>query len=241
MIAYFDCFSGISGDMTLGALIDLGAPAGWLKESIAMLPLTDFDIEVSEVTYNGIRAKRVEVRAHEHHHHRHYTDIRTLIHESLLPDRPKQTAHAIFKRLAEAEAGVHGCRPEEVHFHEVGAVDAIVDVVGTALALDHLGIKQVFGSPLPTGCGFIQCSHGRMPVPTPATAALLEGVPLVGSEIEYELTTPTGASILTTVAASFGPMPEMIVRGVGYGAGSRNPEPGPNLLRVFIGEPADCN
>lgn len=237
MIAYFDCFSGISGDMTLGALIDLGVPPAWLKESLAALPLTGFDIAVTDVTYNGIRAKRVEVLAHGHHHHRHYTDIRALIGDSPLPDRAKHTALAIFGRLAEAEAGVHGCRPEEVHFHEVGAVDAIVDVVGTALGLHHLGITDAVGSPVPTGRGFVHCSHGRMPVPAPATAALLTGVPVVGSEVEYELTTPTGASILSGIASSFGPMPAMTVRGVGYGAGSRNLDPGPNLLRVIIGEP----
>jgi len=240
MIAYFDCFSGISGDMTLGALIDLGVPPAWLKESIAALPLTGFDITVAEVVYNGIRAKRVAVHAHGHHHHRHYTDIRSLIADSPLPDPAKRTALSIFKRLAEAEAGVHGCRPEEVHFHEVGAVDAIVDVVGTALGLHHLGVTEAVGSPVPTGRGFVHCSHGRMPVPAPATAALLTGVPIAAAEVDYELTTPTGASILTAIAGSFGPMPAMTVRGVGYGAGSRNLEPGPNLLRVFIGEPDGC-
>jgi uncharacterized protein (TIGR00299 family) protein len=236
MIAYFDCFSGISGDMTLGAVIDLGVPPAWLKDSIAALPLTGFDLEVSEVVYNGIRAKRVAVHSHEHHHHRHYADIRELIAASPLPEAAKGTALSIFKRLAEAEAGVHGCRPEEVHFHEVGAVDAIVDVVGTALGLHHLGITQAVGAPVPTGRGFVHCSHGRMPVPAPATAALLTGVPVAASEVEFELTTPTGASILTAVAGRFGPMPAMTVRGVGYGAGSRNLEPGPNLLRVFVGE-----
>ena len=236
MIAYFDCFSGISGDMTLGALIDLGVPPAWLKESIATLPLSGFDIEVSDVVYNGIRAKRVNVSAHEHHHHRHYADIRDLIARSPLAEPVRRMALSIFSRLAEAEAGVHGCRPEEVHFHEVGAVDAIVDVVGAALGLHHLGITAAVGSPVPTGRGFVQCSHGRMPVPAPATAALLTGVPVAGSDVEYELTTPTGASILTGVAASFGAMPDMTLRGIGYGAGSRNIEPGPNLLRVMVGE-----
>jgi uncharacterized protein (TIGR00299 family) protein len=236
MIAYFDCFSGISGDMTLGALIDLGVPLVWLRESIVALPLAGFDITVTDAKYNGIRAKRVEVHAHRHHHHRHYSDIRTLIAESPLPDAAKHTALSIFKRLAEAEAGVHGCSPEQVHFHEVGAVDAIVDVVGSALCLYRLGITEAAASPIPTGRGFVHCSHGRMPVPAPATAALLQGIPLAVSDVEYELTTPTGASILSAIAASFGPMPSMTIRGVGYGAGSRNIEPGPNLLRVFIGE-----
>lgn len=238
MFAYFDCFSGISGDMTLGALIDLGVPLPWLKESIARLPLSGFEIAVSDVAYNGIRAKRVDVLAEGHHHHRHYSDIRALIENSPLPEPARRMALAVFKRLAEAEAGVHGCRPEEVHFHEVGAVDAIVDVVGTALGFHHLGITEAVSAPVPTGRGFVNCQHGRLPVPAPATAALLQGVPTAGTDIEYELTTPTGAAILTTATASFGPQPAMTVSGIGYGAGRRNLDPGPNLLRIMIGEKA---
>jgi hypothetical protein len=237
MIAYFDCFSGISGDMTLGALIHLGVPLPWLKETIGRLPLAGFDITVSDVAYNGIRAKRVTVDALGDHHHRHYTDIRELIGKSPLPDAVKATALSVFKRLAEAEAGVHGCTPEEVHFHEVGAVDAIVDVVGTALGLHHLGVTAASAAPVPTGRGFVDCRHGRLPVPAPATAALLQGVPVYGTDIEFELTTPTGAAIITTLAETFGPQPPMSVRGVGYGAGSRDLKPGPNLLRVMIGDP----
>jgi pyridinium-3,5-bisthiocarboxylic acid mononucleotide nickel chelatase len=238
MFAYFDCFSGISGDMTLGALIDLGVPLPWLKETIARLPLAGFDIAVSDVAYNGIRAKRVEVLAEGGHHHRHYSDIRALIEKSPLPAPARRTALAIFKRLAEAEAGVHGCLPEEVHFHEVGAVDAIVDVVGAALGLHYLGITAAACGPVPTGRGFVDCRHGRLPVPAPATAALLQGVPTVGTEIEYELTTPTGAAIANAAAGSFGPRPAMIVSAIGYGAGRRNLAPGPNLLRIMIGQEA---
>lgn len=236
MLAYFDCFSGISGDMTLGALIDLGVPLPWLKESIARLPLSGFEIAVSDVAYNGIRAKRVDVLAEGHHHHRHYSDIRTLIENSPLPEPARRMALAVFKRLAEAEAGVHGCRPEEVHFHEVGAVDAIVDVAGAALGFHYLGITEAACAPVPTGRGFVDCRHGRLPVPAPATAALLRGVPTVGTEIEYELTTPTGAAIVAAAAARFGPRPGMTVSGIGYGAGRRNLDPGPNLLRIMIGE-----
>jgi uncharacterized protein (TIGR00299 family) protein len=236
MIAYFDCFSGISGDMTLGALIDLGVPAGWLKESIAALPLSGFDILVSEVEYNGIRARRVEVAAPDDHHHRHYADIRELIGKSPLPEKARRTALDVFRRLAEAEGGVHGCSPEEVHFHEVGGVDAIVDVVGAALGMEYLGVTEAAASPVPTGSGYVDCRHGRLPVPAPATVALLKGVPVTGGGAAYELTTPTGAAIVSTLAASFGPMPAMTVRGAGYGAGRRNLEPGPNLLRIVIGE-----
>ena len=236
MMAYFDCFSGISGDMTLGALIDLGVPLPWLKESIAALPLTGFDITIEDVEYNGIRAKRVDVHAQGEHHHRHYSDIRTLIEESSLPATVKKTAGSIFRRLAEAEAGVHGCRPEDVHFHEVGAVDAIVDVVGTALGLHRLGITQASAAAVPNGRGFVTCRHGRLPIPAPATVAILKGVPTYGVDLEYELTTPTGAAILATVAKQFGTMPLMATAAVGYGAGRRNLDPGPNLLRVIIGK-----
>ncbi len=236
MLAYLDCFSGISGDMTLGALIHLGVPLPWLRESIARLPLAGFDIAAADVEYNGIRAKRVEVHAGHEHPHRRYADIRMLIENSPLPDSAKGMALAMFKRLAEAEANVHGCRPDEVHFHEVGAVDAIVDVVGTALGFQHLGITETACAPVPTGRGFVDCRHGRLPVPAPATAALLQGVPTIGTEIEYELTTPTGAAIVTTAAASFGPRPAMTVSGIGYGAGRRNLDPGPNLLRILVGE-----
>ena len=236
MLAYFDCFSGISGDMTLGALIDLGVPLPWLQQSIAALPLSGFDITVTEVEYNGIHAKRVEVDAHGHHHHRHFADIRALIAESHLPEAVKAAAQSIFRKLAEAEAGVHGCSPEEVHFHEVGAVDAIVDIVGTALCLSRLGITEIAAAPVPNGRGFVDCRHGRLPVPAPATVAILRGVPTYGTEVKYELTTPTGAAIVSTVAKTFGPMPPMVVAGIGYGAGRKNLDPGPNLLRILIGE-----
>jgi hypothetical protein len=236
MLAYFDCFSGISGDMTLGALLDLGVPLPWLKESIGQLPLVGFDIASADVAYNGIRAKRVEVLAGDDHPHRHYSDIRSLIEKSPLPGPAREMALAIFRRLAEAEGHIHGCPPESVHFHEVGAVDAIVDVVGTSLGFHYLGITEAAAAPVPTGRGFVDCRHGRLPVPAPATAAMLQGVPTRDAEIEYELTTPTGAAILTTVAKAFGPRPDMIVSGIGYGAGRRNLDPGPNLLRIMIGE-----
>jgi uncharacterized protein (TIGR00299 family) protein len=198
--------------------------------------LAGFEIAAADVEYNGIRAKRVEVHALDEHHHRRYADIRTLVEQSPLPETACTMVLAIFKRLAEAEAGVHGCLPEEVHFHELGAVDAIVDVVGTSLGLYHLGITEVVSAPVPTGRGFVDCRHGRLPVPAPATAALLQGVPTVGTDIEYELTTPTGAAIVATAAAAFGPRPAMTVSAIGYGAGRRNLDPGPNLLRIMIGE-----
>lgn len=236
MLLYLDCFSGISGDMTLGALIDLGVPVPWLKENLSTLPLSGFELTAADVVYNGIHAKRVEVSAHGHAH-RNYAVIRDLIAKSPLAENVRKRALGIFARLAAAEAGVHGCAPEEVHFHEIGGVDSIVDVVGTALGLEYLGVTQVTASEVPTGTGFVDCSHGRLPIPAPATAALLKGVPVRGSDVAWELTTPTGAAIVAGLSRSFGPIPAMIIKGVGYGAGSRNLKPGPNLLRLLLGEP----
>ncbi len=237
MLLYFDCFSGISGDMTLGAFIDLGVPLPWLTENLRALPLSGFELTARDVAYNGIHAKKVDVAA-SGHVHRNYADIRRLIEKSPLPSDVRRTAAAIFARLAEAEAGVHGCRPEEVHFHEIGGVDSIVDVVGAALCLHYMGITRVAASPVPTGSGFVDCSHGRLPIPAPATAALLKGIPIRESDAAFELTTPTGAAIVAVLAQGFGPIPAMTLKGIGYGAGSRNLEPGPNLLRLLVGEPA---
>ncbi len=178
----------------------------------------------------------MEVHAPGEHHHRHYSDIRALIERSPLPEAVKATALSMFRRLAEAEAGVHGCQPEEVHFHEVGAVDAIVDVVGTALGLHRLGVTESAAAAVPNGRGFVTCRHGRLPIPAPATVAILKGVPTYGVDVEYELTTPTGATILASLAQSFGAMPAMTTVAVGYGAGRRNIDPGPNLLRIILGE-----
>ncbi|MFO7930042.1 MAG: nickel pincer cofactor biosynthesis protein LarC [Desulfosalsimonas sp.] len=235
MIAYFDCFSGISGDMTLGALIDLGVPAQWLKKTIAeKLPLEGFDIRAETVECSGISAMSVSVTA-EDGTERDYAEISGLIKSSALPGSVIKTSLAMFDRLAEAEAAIHGCEKDHVHFHEVGGVDAIVDMVGTALAVDYLGIDEVTASALPMGSGHVECSHGKLPVPAPATAQLLKGVPVYGSEICSELVTPTGAAIITTLAQDFGAIPDMIMGAAGYGAGSRRFESRPNVLRVLTG------
>ncbi|MFW6080371.1 MAG: nickel pincer cofactor biosynthesis protein LarC [Desulfosalsimonas sp.] len=235
MIAYFDCFSGISGDMTLGALIDLGVPAEWLKKTIAeKLHLEGFDITAEAADCSGISAKRVTVETKDTPE-RDYAAISQLIKSSALPHSVIETSLAMFDRLAEAEASIHGCEKNHVHFHEVGGVDAIVDMVGTALAVDYLGIDTVEASPLPMGSGTVDCSHGTLPVPAPATAALLRGVPVYGSDISSELVTPTGAAIITTLAQSFGTMPDMIMGAVGYGAGSRSFPRRPNVLRIMTG------
>jgi len=235
MIAYFDCFSGISGDMTLGALIDLGVPAKWLKDALSSIPLSGFDLSVSSLSRNGISAIRVQVNCETDTESRNYSQIKSLIKKSPLSPFVKQRSLEVFKRLADAEAGIHGCSIEKVHFHEVGGIDAIVDIVGTALCLEHLGINQVIASRIPLGSGFVSCRHGTLPVPAPATLALLKGVPVYGAGIPYELVTPTGAAIIVTLAESFETMPDMIVEKTGYGAGKRDLESIPNLLRVITG------
>ena len=234
MLAYFDCFSGISGDMTLGALLDLGVPLEWLKEQLRRVPLADFDIVVSPVQRHGIHAASVQVEVLDSKTSRHYSDIRDLIENSPLSDSVKSASLAIFKRLAEAEARIHHCPVDHVHFHEVGGVDAIVDIVGAALGLDYLGIKKIVASPVPLGKGFVACSHGTLTVPAPATLEILEGVPVYGTDIPYELVTPTGAAIIRSLAQGFELMPEMVIARIGYGAGQRDLEDRPNLLRIIL-------
>ena len=235
MIAYFDCFSGISGDMTLGAFIDLGVPVKWLKENIDRIPLTGFDIFVDTVIRNGITAKSVQVRVEDDKTSRDYAQIRSLIKNSPLSRDVKQLSHDIFERIAEKEAHIHGCPIDKVHFHEVGGVDAIVDIVGTALCINYLNIKKIISSSIPLGKGFVACSHGTLPVPAPATVEILKGVPVYGTKIPHELVTPTGAAIIVTLADSWGEIPDMIIEKTGYGAGKHDIESIPNLLRVMIG------
>ncbi|UCD32270.1 MAG: LarC family nickel insertion protein, partial [Desulfobacterales bacterium] len=232
MLAYFDCFSGISGDMTLGAFIDLGVPVGFLADSLAEIPLTGFDLAVSDLSRNGITAKSVQVHTQDDRTSRDYSTIVSLIEKSPLPRKVKEKSIDIFDRIAEAEAAIHGCSKNEVHFHEVGAVDAIVDIVGTALCVNYLGIEKVVSSRIPLGTGFATCRHGTLPVPVPATLGILKGVPVYGTGIPHELVTPTGAAIIVSLADSFAAIPEMIVEKTGYGAGKRDLEPIPNLLRI---------
>lgn len=235
MIAYFDCFSGISGDMTLGALIDLGVPLQWLKDRLSGLPLADFEVSVQPVHRHGIQAKLVKVMADDEKTSRNYGEIRALIEDASLSDFVKSTSLAMFNRLADAEAGIHGCSIEEVHFHEVGGVDAIVDIVGTALCIENLGIKRISASTIPLGKGFVTCRHGELPVPAPATLGILKDTPVYGSDIPHELVTPTGAAIIATLAQSFAALPQMVIKRIGYGAGQRDLQARPNLLRIIMG------
>jgi len=239
MLAYFDCFCGISGDMTLGAFIDIGVPLSWLKDSLTKLPLKDFDLSAESIFRSGIKAQGVHVITKNTSRSRHYAEIKDLVKNSPLPKKVKEKSLEIFERLAIAEAEIHGQPKEKVHFHELGGIDAIVDIVGTALCLEYLGIEKVVASRIPLGNGFVSCQHGTLPVPAPATLSILKGTPVYGTEIPYELVTPTGAAIITSLADSFENIPDMIVEKTGYGAGKRELKTIPNLLRIIIGTPAN--
>ena len=234
MIAYFDCFAGISGDMTLGAFVDAGVPVDWLEQTLKENLLTDFDLAVSESSKMGIAARKVDVIV-KGHAERDYAAIRELIENSGLTAAVKNLSLSIFEKLARAESKIHGCPAEHVHFHEVGGVDAVVDIVGAALCADYLALDGISASKIPVGSGFVTCSHGTLPVPAPATAEILKNVPVFGTDDPVELVTPTGAAIISTLATSFGPMPDMRVSKIGYGSGTRDLSARPNLLRLFIG------
>jgi len=240
-IGYFDCFSGASGDMILGAMLDAGLPLDELRGYLEKLPVSGFALHAEKLTKQGFAATRCHVDLDPEHSqpHRHLSHIRELIEASDLPASVQARAVSIFVRLAEAEAAVHGTTPDRVHFHEVGAVDAVVDVVGASLGIELLGIDRVVCSPVPTGCGTVKCDHGIMPVPAPATAQLLRGVPLAAADEPAELTTPTGAAILTTLSESFGPLPQMTLDRIGVGAGTREGVTRPNVMRLLIGQQAD--
>lgn len=233
-IAYFDCFSGASGDMILGALLDAGLSLDDLKAQLSLLGLSHWDLDVEKVTKNGISGSQALVKVEHEHHHRHLSDIKAILMESRLDPEICEDSLKIFTRLAHAEATVHNTRIEKIHFHEVGAMDAIIDVVGAVIGLRTLGIEKIFCSPLHVGTGTVECAHGTLPVPAPATAELIKGKPFYSTGVQGELLTPTGAAILTTLCEEFGPMPAMISESVGYGAGTAQRSIA-NLLRVFVG------
>lgn len=233
---YFDCFAGASGDMILGALVDAGVNPEQLQQQIGLLGVNGYSIDFEKVDRSGISATYARVRTAHEHAHRHLSDILQIIYGSSLPDSVKERSARIFSRLAEAEARVHNEPIEKVHFHEVGALDAIIDVVGAAIGFELLGANRFVCSPLHVGSGTVEMDHGRFPVPPPAVAELLKGAPFYSSDIQGELLTPTGAAILSTVCDSFGPIPKMKLEQTGYGAGTRQYEKFPNVLRVLIGD-----
>jgi pyridinium-3,5-bisthiocarboxylic acid mononucleotide nickel chelatase len=236
-ILYFDCFAGIAGDMTVAALLELGLPLELLREGLAALPFSGYTLESKPVLRHGISGTSFRVNLTEADQpHRHYSGIAAMIEAAPLNARVKELSGRIFRRLAEAEAKVHGVALERVHFHEVGAVDSIADIVGVAIGLDYLGVEKVYSSGLPFGRGFVQTAHGRLPVPTPATALLMAGIPLTSDIGEGERVTPTGAAILAALAEGFGPPPPMVPERIGYGAGEKDFAEVPNLLRLVLGE-----
>jgi hypothetical protein len=237
-IAYFDCFSGISGDMVLGALVDAGADLPTIEVELRKLGLEGWTISAEKVKRGAIFATHVKVETSEEHHHRGLSIILGRIDKAGLAPRAADRARRIFTRLAEAEAKVHNMPVEEVHFHEVGAVDSIVDIVGAAIGFELLGIDKFACSALDVGAGQVKTAHGLLPVPAPATAELLRGAPMYTSGIARELVTPTGAAIATTLSTRYAQIPEMTLQAVGYGAGSANLTEKANVLRILIGENA---
>ncbi len=240
-LAYFDCFSGISGDMTLGALVDAGVPVEQLRTELHGLEVPGWQISAEKVWKNGMSATRVNVKTEDTHTHRSLTTILGILEKSNLAVPVKERASAIFRKLGEAEASVHDVPLEKIHFHEVGAVDAIVDIVGACVGFAELGIEEFACSALNVGGGTAKMAHGVLPVPAPATAKLLVGKPTYSNGVLKELVTPTGAAIVATLCDSFGPQPAMTVSTIGYGAGSTDLEGQPNVMRLMIGESTQRN
>lgn len=251
-VLYLDCFSGISGDMTIGSLLDLGADFTYLENELKKLQIEDeYDLTVEKVIKNGIASTKFDVilkeeqhhhhhddsgEPHHHHHeHRSYEHIVKMIEEADLTERAKDVSLDIFKKIGEAEGKIHGVPLEDVHFHEVGAVDSIIDIVGTAILIDQLDIDVVKSAAIPTGSGSIHIDHGVYPVPAPATLEILKGVPVAKSDLKAELTTPTGAAIAAVLAKEFTDFPSMKVTAIGYGAGTKTFPNHPNVLRAVIG------
>jgi len=235
--AYLDCFSGISGDMLLGALLDAGLPEDELRKVITALNISGCELETAKVTENGLAATRVRIRVADPQVLRHLQDIVNILSSADILEPVRKTALSVFHSLADAEAAVHGCPVEDVHFHEVGAVDALVDIVGAVHGFHYLGIETLICSPLPLPRGWVQCEHGQLPVPAPAVCWLLKGKPAYGVDLDQELVTPTGAALVHVLAETFGPMPPMLLERIGYGVGSLTRNDGlPNLLRLIVGE-----
>jgi len=236
LIAYADCFAGVSGDMFLGALIDAGLELDHLQSELAKLDLEEFTLRSSRLQDQAISATRLEIESGESHVIRAWKDIRLLIEQSRLHETIKEKSLRVFTCLAEAEAKIHACPADEVHFHEIGGLDSIIDIIGSVIGLHSLGIDHLVTSPLPMSRGWIRCDHGVLPLPAPAVCEILKDVPVHGSNIDQELVTPTGAALVKSLSSGFGDFPAMRILQTGYGAGSRKLPGGmPNLLRLVIG------
>src|SRR5215831_5361306 len=238
-VLYFDCFAGASGDMILGALVDAGVDPQALIDQLQLLGVPGWKIDFERVDRSGISATYAHVQTEHEHAHRHLGDILKIIYESQLKQSVKDRAALVFSRLAEAEARIHNQPVEKIHFHEVGAIDAIIDVCGAAIGFDLLGAERFVSSPLRVGFGMARMAHGRFPIPPPAVAELLKGKPIYAGDIEGEFVTPTGAAIIASVCGRFENVPPMNIESTGYGAGTRNPKGFPNALRVLVGETAE--
>lgn len=234
-IAYFDCHSGISGDMTLAALLDAGASLSSVQQVVHSMGLSQVSIRSEAATRKGFRGQHLVIEHPKEHAHRNLLDILALIRRAAMSKNAAEIAHRLFERLARVEAKVHGTTIDQVHFHEVGAIDSIVDMVGVAVAWDELDIQMAVASPVPTGSGTVKIAHGIVPLPAPATAELLRDIPIAPCGLPFEMTTPTGAVLLAELVSEYGPMPAMQVNRIGYGAGSREVPDRPNLLRILIG------
>jgi pyridinium-3,5-bisthiocarboxylic acid mononucleotide nickel chelatase len=237
-LLYLDCVGGLAGDMLLAALLDAGAELETLRGVPRALGIDGVEIGVERVERKGIGALHLRIAAEADHDHRHYSDIRELVPQADIPERARSRALDAFARLAEVEGGIHGIAPDDVHFHELGSLDTLVDVCGAFVLLDELGIEWVVSSPLPFARGLVKAAHGVLPLPAPATLGLLEGALLVGVETEAELVTPTGAAIAATAVDEWGSLPPLILDAVGYGAGTKDLPDRPNLVRVVIGSAA---
>jgi pyridinium-3,5-bisthiocarboxylic acid mononucleotide nickel chelatase len=235
-ILVIEPFSGVSGDMMIGALLDLGFSFDELKDKLEQLSLKGYRLSCQKCSRSGISAIKFDVEAGHSHHHRGFTDIHQMIESSSLSSWVKEKSIEAFRKLAEAEGKIHGLPPEKVHFHEVGAVDSIIDIVGTMIALESFMPVQIFSSPVNVGQGTLKCQHGVYPVPGPAAQELLRDIPVFTNEVTGELTTPTGATLLATLVDSFGPRPAMKISGAGYGAGTREISGNANVLRISLGE-----
>jgi len=236
-IAYFDCISGISGDMILGAFVDLGIDINYLTKELEKLEIGNFSIDVKKIMLNGISASQFKVIVdQEKKYHRNYYNIAEIIDKSALNLKIKETSKKIFYRLAEAESKVHNQPIDKVHFHEIGAIDSIVDIVGSTICIEYFNIERVFSSPLKLGTGFIKSSHGVIPIPAPATVELVKHYPVIKTNIQTELTTPTGAAVLTTISEGVSDALNFIIQKCGYGAGSKEIAEIPNLTRIIIGK-----
>ncbi|MCZ8522787.1 MULTISPECIES: LarC family nickel insertion protein [Paenibacillus] len=239
-LLYLDCFSGISGDMTLGALVDAGADRNYIEEELRRIQIEPFTLEWKRVNKRGISALKMDVLLDPHtppKYHRHYSDIVRMIESAGFNERVVKLSLAIFGKIGVAEAKIHNIPIEKVHFHEVGAIDSIVDVIGTALAIDSLGIEKILSSAVPLGSGTVNCDHGIYPVPAPATLEMMKGLPILPTSYALEMTTPTGAGIVAGLVDEFAKsLPPMIVETIGYGAGTRDLPNQPNVLRVVVGQ-----